>query len=54
MAIHLEPLYRKRFAGLSLPMTERAAAETILLPMYVGLTEAEQDEIVEVLLKSLD
>ncbi len=46
MAIHLEPYYRGRYPELSLPETERAAAETLLLPLYVGMTEAEQDEVV--------
>ncbi|MCC6175838.1 MAG: DegT/DnrJ/EryC1/StrS family aminotransferase [Chloroflexi bacterium] len=46
MAAHLEPCYRQLSPDLSLPVTERAAAETLLLPLYVGMTEAEQDEVV--------
>jgi perosamine synthetase len=46
MAIHLEPLYKGRVAGGALPVTERATAETFLLPMFVGLTDQEQDEVV--------
>ncbi|RZS40929.1 dTDP-4-amino-4,6-dideoxygalactose transaminase [Herbihabitans rhizosphaerae] len=52
IACHLEPAY----ADLStpdlppdLPQSARAAAEHVLLPMFVGLTEAEQDEVVAAL-----
>jgi perosamine synthetase len=53
MAIHLEPFYRSRLPGLSLPETERAAAETLLLPLYAGMTGAEQDQVVEAVTASL-
>jgi perosamine synthetase len=53
MAMHLEPFYRSRQAPVSLPHTERAAAETLLLPLYVGMTEADQDRVVDALLASL-
>ncbi len=46
MASHLEPFYRAMYPGLSLPISEAATAETLLLPLYVGMTEAEQDEVV--------
>ena len=49
MAIHREPYYRERFPSLSLPHTEAATEKTLLLPVYVGLTEAEQDHIVSAL-----
>lgn len=45
-AIHLEPLYRNLMPNVSLPVTEAAAAETMLLPLFVGLADAEQDEVV--------
>jgi len=54
MAIHLEPLYRRMQPGVSLPVTERASTETLLLPLYVGMTENEQDEVVEALRAALD
>jgi dTDP-4-amino-4,6-dideoxygalactose transaminase len=54
MASHLEPYYRERYPDLSLPVTERASAETLLLPLYVGMTEAEQDEVIAALLAALD
>ncbi len=53
MAIHLEPFYRSLMPGLSLPETERAAQETLLLPLFVGMTGAEQDRVVEALAASL-
>jgi perosamine synthetase len=53
MAIHLEPLYRSSPPRWPLPVTERAAAETLLLPLYVGLTEADQERVVDLLAASL-
>ncbi len=53
MAIHLEPYYRSRYPGLSLPATEAAASETLLLPLFPGLTDEEQATVVEGLLESL-
>ena len=54
MAIHLEPLYRRLQPDVSLPVTERASAETLLLPLYVGMTEGEQDEVVAAVREALD
>jgi dTDP-4-amino-4,6-dideoxygalactose transaminase len=53
MAIHLEPFYRKLLPNVRLPETERAAAETLLLPLYAGMTEQEQDRVVDALLEAL-
>ena len=53
MAIHLEPLYRSLRPGVSLPETERATADTLLLPLFAGMTESEQDQVVEVLTQSV-
>jgi perosamine synthetase len=50
MAIHLEPFYQSMFPGVSLPVTERCSAETILLPLFPGLTDDEQQLVVESLL----
>jgi dTDP-4-amino-4,6-dideoxygalactose transaminase len=54
MASHLEPFYRQRFPHLVLPETERAATETLLLPMFVGLTDDEQDQVIKALTDALD
>jgi perosamine synthetase len=48
-AIHLEPLYRRRFSRISLPETERAALEGLLLPLYPSMTQAEQDRVMHVM-----
>ena len=53
MAIHLEPLYRSLCPGVSLPETERATTDTLLLPLFAGMTESEQDQVVEVLTQSV-
>jgi dTDP-4-amino-4,6-dideoxygalactose transaminase len=54
MAIHLEPLYRGWFPSYSLPITERATRETMLLPLYAGMTLSEQDCVVDALKGALD
>lgn len=53
MAIHLEPYYRAWTAGVSLPLTEQMAAETLLLPLYAGMAETEQDKVVSMLRQAL-
>jgi dTDP-4-amino-4,6-dideoxygalactose transaminase len=48
MAAHCEPAY----AGLAhrpLPVTERLTAQTLILPLFHDLTEAEQDIVVSVI-----
>ena len=44
MAIHLEPAYAD--PGLHLPHTEAAAREVVLLPLFPGLEDAEQDRVI--------
>lgn len=51
--LHFEPYFEKTMAGLSLPHTEAAAKETLFLPIFPGLTEAEQDTVVSALKASL-
>jgi perosamine synthetase len=53
MAMHLEPAYRSRFPSLSLPETERAAAASLLLPLFPGMGDAAQDEVVAALVDVL-
>jgi perosamine synthetase len=50
--IHLEPLYRERGPGgpggvVSLPVTEAVAAESIFIPMYASLPEADQARVID-------
>ncbi len=54
IAIHQEPVYRRLYPDLSLPHTEAATSRTLLLPMFVGLTDAELDEVVAALRAALD
>jgi dTDP-4-amino-4,6-dideoxygalactose transaminase len=51
-SIHDQPAYAGS-ARVLLPHTEAAAATTILLPMFVGLTDDEQDQVVNALEKCL-
>jgi perosamine synthetase len=53
MAIHEEPYYVKRFGHISLPVTEAATRETLLLPLYMTMADAEQDRVVEALRDAL-
>lgn len=52
-SIHEEPYYRHVSPGVVLPETERASRETFLLPIFVGLTDAEQDTVVSALRQAL-
>jgi dTDP-4-amino-4,6-dideoxygalactose transaminase len=53
MAAHLEPYYRTLTRTAQLPVTEQATAETMLLPLYAGMTDAEQDHVLAALGRSL-
>jgi dTDP-4-amino-4,6-dideoxygalactose transaminase len=45
MAIHLEQAYNEE--GIELPHTEAAAREVVLLPLFPGLSESDQDYVVD-------
>jgi perosamine synthetase len=47
MAIHREPVYRERCGSVSLPVTETAAATTVLIPLYAGMTDGEQEYVID-------
>jgi dTDP-4-amino-4,6-dideoxygalactose transaminase len=53
MAIHLEPYYRTAEPNLRLPATEQAAEETLLLPLFVGMTDDQLDQVVDALGEAL-
>lgn len=53
MAIHREPLYRRRFPDCTLPVTEKAAEDTMLLPLYADMPAAEVDTVVGALREAL-
>jgi perosamine synthetase len=48
MAAHLEPAYADRLR-VSLPVTERLTADSLILPLFHQMTEAEQDRVVAAL-----
>jgi dTDP-4-amino-4,6-dideoxygalactose transaminase len=54
IACHLEGVYRRKEPGLFLPESEAACNRTLLLPMFVGLSEAEQDLVIQSLRSALD
>ncbi len=47
--LHLGPYFRQRQPGLHLPQSERAARTTLFLPIFPGLTEAQQTYVIETL-----
>ncbi len=51
--LHKEPFYRASCRNLSLPVTEEAARSTLFLPIFPGLTEAQQERIIATLKESL-
>lgn len=50
-AIHMQSVYRNGRRGVELPCTEEAARDTIALPIYFEMTIAEQDYMIDNLLK---
>lgn len=50
---HLEPPYRTMYPSLTLPITEKAALETIILPTYVQLSRRQQDHVIQSFLDEL-
>ncbi len=53
MAIHLEPAYRGRVPQTPLTETERAAAETLILPLFPGMGDDVQDRVVQAMREAL-
>jgi dTDP-4-amino-4,6-dideoxygalactose transaminase len=51
MAAHLEPAYAD--ARLSLPVTERLTARSLILPLFHELTQAQQEQVVSVVTSAL-
>ncbi|PWW21385.1 perosamine synthetase [Geodermatophilus normandii] len=52
MAAHLEPAYADR-PRVSLPATERLTADSLVLPVFHQMTDADQDRVVDALLAAL-
>jgi len=54
MAIHEEPYYKvTRGLNISLPVTEQATRQTLLLPIYTTMTNQEQDYVIDALREAL-
>lgn len=55
MPVHLQPYYRERgFTPGQYPEAEAHGAQAITLPLYSGLTDQEQDQVVSALNKTLN
>jgi UDP-4-amino-4,6-dideoxy-N-acetyl-beta-L-altrosamine transaminase len=53
--VHLQPVYRTLgFKPGDFPNAERYYGRALTLPMYAGLTDAMQDEVVEALARAID
>ncbi len=46
MTAHREPAYISKFGNVSLPVTERSADNSFLLPLFVPMTEGEIDAVI--------
>lgn len=44
--LHKEPYYLEQMGNISLPTTEEASRNTIFLPIFPGMTEAEQERVI--------
>jgi dTDP-4-amino-4,6-dideoxygalactose transaminase len=53
IGIHQQPYFRDHIDPATLPATEAAVAQTLLVPMFVGLTEQEQDKVADALLTAV-
>lgn len=53
MSSHLEKAYTKMMGKISLPETEKATKETIILPLYYNMTEKEQEFVISEILKAV-
>jgi dTDP-4-amino-4,6-dideoxygalactose transaminase len=51
--VHRFSAYRERFPEVSLPLTERAGASEITLPLFAHMTDAQQDRVVAALAAEL-
>jgi dTDP-4-amino-4,6-dideoxygalactose transaminase len=53
--VHLQPAFRSLgHREGAFPVAERAAHEILSLPLFPGITEAQQDQVVDELLRALD
>jgi perosamine synthetase len=52
--VHRQPYVMERGFHADLPITDRAAERTLSLPMYPGLTEAEQQAVIDAVRRSVE
>ena len=52
--VHRQAYIMERGLYAELPVTDTAAAETIALPMFPGLTDAEQDQVIDAVRSAVD
>jgi perosamine synthetase len=52
MNSHLEPAYAELAKGVSLPNSESALNETMILPLFPTMTDEEQDRVIQVILNA--
>lgn len=46
MAIHREPFYKQLLGGISLPNTENASDNTLIIPLYPSMSDEEQNYVI--------
>jgi perosamine synthetase len=51
MLTHTEPAYAGRVGNVRLPNSKRASARSILIPLYPGMTDDEQDQVIAAVLR---
>jgi dTDP-4-amino-4,6-dideoxygalactose transaminase len=51
--VHRQPYIQERGLHAELPMTDRAAARTLALPIYPGLTDDERDQVISAVRQSV-
>jgi len=51
MAAHKEPVYKKAYASVKLPYTEKAYKQGIIIPLYPQMTKEEQEYVIDNLLE---
>jgi len=44
-AVHELTVYRQRFPGLSLPVTETAARSLFSIPLFTHMTDSDQERV---------
>jgi perosamine synthetase len=47
MTTHRETAYKSEYAGLSLPISEKASDRSIILPLYVPMTDEDVQKVIE-------